>query len=224
MDREYGITEIFSIVIKRLWIILLCGLLFAAGTFLVSRFVIDKQYVSTVSLYAVSKADSENSYASLYELYYSQARINTYIEIMKTNAFNQSLAEICGLGYGPGELRDMIKLNAVSGTEMLRVQVTTKDPKHSYKIADSFAYLAPKEIMEIESLDTLKVVDPPILPKVPSSPNVLLNTGIGLVIGILLGGVIALILEKKDTRIRGEEDIRKDFDVPVLGIVPRIEK
>jgi len=222
-ETEYSLSEIFSIIIKRIWIILLCAALFTGGVFIISKYVIDEQYTASVSMYAVPKTDNDDPYASLNELYYSQARLNTYIEILGTNAFYKTLSMISGLQYSAGELKEMVKMNEVIGTEIFRVQVTTKNPDDSFTLARSIASLAPQKIQEIENVDVLKVVDPPIRPTVPSSPNIMLNILIGIALGLLSGIVIVIMLEKLDRRIKDEDDLLKHYNLPILGIVPKIE-
>lgn len=223
MEKEYSLSEIFSIIIKRIWIILICAALLTGGVFIISKYVIEEQYTASVSMYAVPKTDNDDPYASLNELYYSQAKINTYIEILGTNAFYRSLSKISGLKYSAGELKEMVKMNGVKGTEIFQILVTTKNPDDSFTLARSISSLAPQKIQEIENVDILKVVDPPIRPTVPSSPNAMLNTIIGLALGLLSGIVIVIILEKLDRRIKDEDDLLMNYNLPILGRVPKIE-
>jgi chain length determinant protein EpsF len=53
-----------------------------------------------------------------------------------------------------------------------------------------------------------------------SSPLVVLNTVIAVFLGALLGIGVALLLEIRDQRVRGIEDLTQDSEVPLLGVIP----
>lgn len=220
--REYSLTEIFSILIKRIWIFVLCIVLGTTGTFIISKFVMDKQYTATVSMYVESKSNNPDLIASISELNYAKEVVNTYMEILKTNTFQSSVLETSGLQYSPKELKEIIKMNVVNDTEIFQVQVTTNNPNDSFKLANTIAILAPQKIIEIKKADAVKVVDPAIQPTEPSAPNVILNTIIGFGLGLLVGVITVFTLEILDKRVKDEDDLLNRYKIPILGKVPII--
>jgi polysaccharide chain length determinant protein (PEP-CTERM system associated) len=63
------------------------------------------------------------------------------------------------------------------------------------------------------------VLDSPNLPDSPSFPNRVLFAGGGLCVGILIGLVVAGILEYRDTSIRNERDIYAFLKLPTLATI-----
>jgi polysaccharide biosynthesis transport protein len=57
------------------------------------------------------------------------------------------------------------------------------------------------------------------LPRAPSSPRLVLNVGIGLLVGLFLGVVLAFMRDRTDTRLRGREDLAELLDRPVLATI-----
>ncbi len=57
-------------------------------------------------------------------------------------------------------------------------------------------------------------------PTSPSSPRVSRNTFLGGVVGLLLGLVVAFLLERFDRRIREPKDLEAIYCLPLLGVVP----
>jgi succinoglycan biosynthesis transport protein ExoP len=55
----------------------------------------------------------------------------------------------------------------------------------------------------------------------PSSPKVLLNTALSVVIGVLLAIGAVLALEMLDRRVRAFEDLTTAVGLPVLGVMPK---
>jgi capsular exopolysaccharide synthesis family protein len=57
----------------------------------------------------------------------------------------------------------------------------------------------------------------------PVQPKILLNTGLGFGTGLLLGLMIAILLEQLDTRVHTAEEIAQLLDWPMLGITWFVE-
>lgn len=64
-----------------------------------------------------------------------------------------------------------------------------------------------------------QVVEKPALGK-KISPKPRQNMLLGLVVGLFLGGIVALIRETMDEVIRTPEDLRKQMNQPMLGVLP----
>ena len=59
------------------------------------------------------------------------------------------------------------------------------------------------------------------VPSSPSSPRTKRNTLLGAILGLLLGIVVTLLLERFDRRIRGPEDLEAIYRLPMVGGVPK---
>jgi polysaccharide biosynthesis transport protein len=62
------------------------------------------------------------------------------------------------------------------------------------------------------------------LPSTPASPNNRLDIGIGLLVGLFLGVVLAFVRDRTDDRLRGREDLAERLDRPVLATIPPLSK
>ncbi len=65
------------------------------------------------------------------------------------------------------------------------------------------------------------ILDQAVTPTRPSGPKIVQNLVLGLIVGLMLGLGLAFFLEILDRRIRSEEDIATELDLPVLGVVLR---
>lgn len=59
------------------------------------------------------------------------------------------------------------------------------------------------------------------VPTSPSSPKTSRNTGLGLLLGLVIGLGLAFALERLDRRIRRPKDLATTYGLPMLGVVPR---
>ncbi len=62
---------------------------------------------------------------------------------------------------------------------------------------------------------------PAEVPTSPSSPNVTLNMGVGVLAGLLAGIALAFFIEYLDTSVKTMDDVESMLGVPVLAIIPK---
>ena len=64
-----------------------------------------------------------------------------------------------------------------------------------------------------------RVLSPATEPLSPSKPNIVKNTLVGVILGLLAGVGLAFLLEYVDRRVRSADDLVAYSDVPVLGVM-----
>jgi capsular exopolysaccharide synthesis family protein len=62
------------------------------------------------------------------------------------------------------------------------------------------------------------------LPSSPADPNHRLDVGIGLLVGMFLGVLLAFVRDRTDDRLRGRDDLAERLDRPVLATIPPLSK
>ena len=72
--------------------------------------------------------------------------------------------------------------------------------------------------------NNISIVDLATPPGAPSKPNMMLNMALAALLGLGLGGLAALILEALDETLATPDDVEKKLGVPVLGVVPLLDK
>lgn len=69
--------------------------------------------------------------------------------------------------------------------------------------------------------NNISIVDLATAPLKPSSPSWLLNLALAVMLGLVSGGLLALLLDYLDDSFKTPEDIERELGVPVIGVVPR---
>lgn len=221
--NEISLQEIFLILWNKVWAIILCILIGGVAAFGISAYVLDPTYTSRVSMYVNSNAERENTIANLNDINASQKLVSTYIEILKSdNVLSKVIAET-GFDYTPGEIRKMLTASAVNGTEIFEVKITTEDANEAAVIANTIAAVAPEEIIRVVKAGSVELIDEAVPATQPSSPNIMLNTIIGFMLGGVLSVLGVLVAEMLDNRIKHEDDLKKAYDLPILGTIPDLE-
>lgn len=220
---EISLVDILLSLKNHIVLVILITVLFAGLFWSVNKFVIVPTYDSTVKFYIeAAMTDEDNPGVGLQAVNLAQRIANTYIELMKTNSFYNLLVEELGVDLSVTELRGMVSYKSVQDTEILEASVRTTDPDLSLIIASTIATVAPNAMNEIKSTATLTVIDQPLRAATQSTPHVMRNTALGLVLGLFLGSMLAIIIDMFNIKIRTEEDITKNFDITIIGVVPKI--
>ena len=220
---EISLVDILLSLKNHIVLVILITVLFAGLFWSVNKFVIVPTYDSTVKFYIeAARTDEDNPGVGLQAVNLAQRIANTYIELMKTNSFYNLLVEELGVDLSVTELRDMVSYKSVQDTEILEASVRTTDPDLSLIIASTIATVAPDAMNEIKSTATLTVIDQPLRAATQSTPHVMRNTALGLILGLFLGSMLAIIIDMFNIKIRTEEDITKNFDITIIGVVPKI--
>lgn len=222
------LLKLFEIVMKNIvWfiiVIILCGTVAYAGTTL----LIDKTYSATATVIIVQNNNSNASQAVTYnDVQLSQKLVSTYTQILQSEAIGDSVVANLDL-YDKYEidtekLNKMVEVKAASNTEVMNITATTKDPKLSADIANEMVSVFKKKIFDIMSVENVTVLNSAKIPAKPSGPSVLKNTAIGMMIGAVLCGIYAVIVLLTDTKVKTEEDVKKIFDYPVIGVIPEFK-
>lgn len=73
--------------------------------------------------------------------------------------------------------------------------------------------------------DTIvSVVSAAAVPNNPVKPNIKLNMAIALVLGLMVFSLLAFLLEYMDNTIKTPDDVMRELELPVLGLIPKLNK
>jgi tyrosine-protein kinase Etk/Wzc len=80
------------------------------------------------------------------------------------------------------------------------------------------------EIQEASEIKEVSVVEEASSADLLPQPSRLLKSLAGLLIGMILGGVFAVIFESMDTSIGTIDDVERYVELPVLGVIPHLDQ
>ena len=210
-------------VLRRNWLLVvattLVGLLIAGAA---SAFV-KPTYTSATQLF-VSIQNSGSAQELQQGNTFSQARVQSYVKTVRTPIVLQPAISALGLPLTASQLAEKVTATTDANTVLINISVEDSSPVQAAAIAQA---VANSLIQAIDSLEkpknggsspvNLSVVTPAQAPVSPSAPNTKLNLLLGLLAGLAIGVAAAILRSALDTRIRGEADLRKVTDVPLLG-------
>lgn len=219
-EDEIRIDEIWSVIKKGLVFIIITSLLFASASFVITKYFISKSYTSTVKLYIETETISNNSYDNLQSYNYAEKLVATYMQMLDTQMYYSVLSQELNEKYTPSQLSGMVTYTAVEGTEIFEASVVAGNPADAKKIADALVKTAPKRISGINDKANLKIVDEPLMPMYPTSPNTYMNVMIAFLIGCIISIAILFVRKRIDKKIKYTQDMTTICDLPILAAIP----
>lgn len=195
------------------------GLLCGAGSVILIKPIYTAEtqlFVATQSSGSVQELQQGNTF--------SQARVQSYVKTVSTPVVLQPAIDSLGLSTTPAELAQRVKATTDLNTVLISISVSDTSPVQAAATAEAVASSLIKAVDRLERPTTggtspvnLSVITPAAAPERPSAPSTKLNLALGAFVGLLAGIGAAMLRTILDTRIRGEADVRRVTNAPVLG-------
>jgi len=190
--------------------------------FLISSFVISPTYEASTQVLVAPK-ETQNNMIDSSQVQSSVALVNTYRVIIQSPAILEPVQE--NVVGAPENISNLITVNSEQNSQVINIKVQHKNPVLAADIANEISTVFAEEVSELMSgVDNVKVLSDASVPMFPVSPNVLLNTAIATVLGLMIGVAIAFLKVVLDRRIKTEQDVESILELPVLGSIPVIDK
>ena len=224
--EEISLREYFFILRKRLWLVILLTIVSVVVSGIVSYYVLEPEYQTFTTLMVGKPKDYQNVDNKLEynELLLNQKLVSTYGEIVKTRAVTDEVIEKLNLDMGYKEFKEKVNVNLVKDTEIIKLEVTDRNPELAAKIANETALVFMKNIKEIMMVENVQVIDEAQIPESPIKPRPKLNMAISGVLGFMIGIFLIFLLEYLDNTIKTPEDVERYLDLPIIGTIPMVEK
>ena len=228
-------------LLNRYWILLLFMIVLGASAAFCFNEFSTPLYKSKISLFTwnssitkamkkvkknrESKKNSEVEEIMMYNniisqsIYLGQRLISDYVNIMNNPQVKKATDKSLIRQGFKVPLKYYFKCSVKRKSCIMNVRVVSPDNKLAMVAANSLVEEFQNEQERLMDIKYAKAMHPATLPALPFSPHKELNFIFGILCGILLGLVIAFILDYQDMTIKNPDDLRKINLLP-LGIVP----
>ncbi|MCI6731562.1 MAG: Wzz/FepE/Etk N-terminal domain-containing protein [Lachnospiraceae bacterium] len=223
-EIRINLIEIFKILLKKSYVIVVCGLAVGVAFYGVAKMTIEPQYTAKITLYVNNFSGNDgNTSITTGDLSASAKLVDTYSAIITSNSVMNKVVKQSGVKKSKEAIAPCITISSINNTEVFCILVQDTNPEQAVQIANAIADIAPKEIKEIVEGSSVKVIDRAEIPDRPSSPDYKKYMKIGLALGILISSIILFMLAMMDTNIKSEEDLSA-WDIPILGVIPEFSE
>ena len=217
-EVEVDLGEIFSLLLSRIWLILLCGILAAAIAVIGTMLFITPQYRSTTKMYVLTKQD--NSTLTNSDMQISTLLTKDYAELIKSRTVIEGVIARQQLDLTYEQLLQKVSVDTTTDTRIISINVMDEDPYTAAQIADAVRDLAADHIQSVMDTQAVNVVDYANIPSRKASPSLTRNGMIGGILGVLLMMVIVIAVHLSNDTIVTQEDVERYLGLSVLGSIP----
>ena len=216
------LLELLGVVRRHIVALLLTTVLAAAAGFAVSKFLMTPQYQASALMIVNTRQDTTANVTS-YQLNSASKLVSTYSIIVKSDTvLNQVIANL-GLNMSYETLAGKVGVAAVDDTQVMEITVTDANPDGARQVCEQITQVAPDAILTAVEAGSVKVISAASVDPDPVSPNVMRNTAIAGVLGLVVCLGVLFLQVLLDNKINTEEDVTKQLGLNVIGVIPDYE-
>ena len=221
----YSPQRILQTLRRRMWIIVLVAAV-SAGSALGLSLLQTPTYEASVMI-LVGQNISGGTYPGSVKVSDLQDLAQTVATAVPTTPIAESVVARLDLQEESAkEVLNNVSAEPDPGTMFVNVSYKDSDPERAQLIANTVGKVLSEKISEVSvgaNAITATVWEPATLPGTPVSPDPIRNVLIALVVGSVLGVILAFLLEYVSDSWNSRDEVEEVSGVPTLGIVPKFK-
>ncbi len=218
--QSLSLDSILDLMLSKLkWLLLglVCGtLLLATYTVL----FVDDTYQASVSLYVQNTKEEQNA-ATTNNLYAARMLANSYVVVLRDISTLEKVAEKVSVSTSLGEIAGALSVKASEDSAILTVTARTNDAVLAQAICKAVSEVAPDLLPNAIGAGVVKTLGD-VPPAVRTGPNIVANSVLGGVGGLLVVAAVVLVTYLFDLAVKSKEELIQLTDLPVLGEIPSL--
>ncbi|MHA2961916.1 YveK family protein [Priestia megaterium] len=224
MEETISLRELFAVLRKRLWLIVLITIIAATVSAVISFFVLTPVYESKTQI-LVNQVKSDEQLYNTQAVQTNIQLINTYNDIITSPAILDKVIKELKLDESPQSLKGQIQVTSSEYSQVAQIVVQDTSAKRATDIANTTASVFQKEVPKIMNVDNVSVLSKATLGESasPVKPQPLMNIAIAIVVGLVAGIGLSFLLEYLDNTLKTEQDIENILELPVMGVITTIK-
>jgi capsular polysaccharide biosynthesis protein len=223
VEETISLKDVFSVLRRRSWIVFLIVFVAVVLAAVLSYVVLPPIYQADTSLIVNEHPALTQGTAGID---YGQIETNrslavTYAKIITSRAVLQDTIDTLGLPETVKQLTRMTTVQVQGVTEIIAVTVKDRDAARAALIANAMAtsFIAQLPAL-VNQVENVSVIDRAVPVTDQISPRPILNIAVALVIAVILGVLLAFLVDYFDDIIKTPDDIKKRLGLRVLAVIP----
>lgn len=220
-EIEIDLIELFYVLKRKIWIVLLTGILGAVSFGLFTAMVLEPVFTSSTMLYIVNKT---TTLTSLTDLQLGTQLTKDYKVLVTSRPVTNQVISDLDLNMSHEQLVKKIKVENPTDTRILTISVEDSDPYMAKSIADDVAKVASARMAQIMDSIPPNIVEEGYLPTEKTRPSVTKSSLLGGFAGVFLSALIILVLFIMNDTVKTPEDVEKYLGLNTLAAIPLFEE
>ena len=222
-ESEISIVDIINMMLTFWWFIVILAVLIGGATYTYFKIAATPEYKSTARLLINTEGQQTSTDVNTSAMTNARNLLPTYIEILQSKNFLNSVSDDLDNKYTVEDIEGMLTLNAVTDTNIIKIEVLNEDAHVSYLICSSIVNNAKSEITRVFGGGRAEPTEWPE----ENSKSEPLHTARNAVIGFLAGAIVAMVIiflvNMFDTRVKNKDELVAKYGLPILGEIPNLE-
>jgi len=221
-ENIISLNDIFEIL-KRKWKIILVFALTSTLVASIALFLlITPQYESTTKVF-IGKEESQQEGYNILDIQMYQKLLKTYAEIIKTEDLVKKAIDKTGFEIKPEEAVENLTVVSLTDTQIIEIKYKTSSPEEAVKLVSAIKDEFVKLSTELVPNGNVQVLEEPRFPLRSVSPNKSMGLIIAIVLGMFIGIGVTFLIEFMDNTYKNKDRLEEELNIPVLGIIPKID-
>ena len=233
MNESYSIKDIISLLLSKIWLLIVVTIIGGSAAFFFSKFVLPLQYSSHISMYVQSYTGISENVNQQNNISNSKQLVNTYMEVLKDDAvmnavgakLKEQFAENTlsnNFGYADGKIspaaiRNCLSISSVTDTSAVKIVATTKDAEVSAAICNDLTEVAPDYVEQAVGVGSINTIDVAKVYNSPVAPNMKKNAVLGAMGALALACMVIFLIDFFDNTVKDTDALGKKFKKPIIG-------
>lgn len=220
---EIDLLELVHVIIRHWKAIIATTVAAAIIGFVVTYFFIAPVYESTSMMIVNTRQDASTAVTND-QLTSASKLTSTYGIIIKSDTVLNQVIKNTGISEDYKDVKDCVTVNAVNATQVMSITVRHTDPEWAYRVCNEINQVAPQVIVDAVEAGSVKLISQATYSEEKVAPSNRRNTMLAALIGLIVSVGFVVIRSLLDNKIKTEEDVAKYLGIPVIGVIPLVEK
>ena len=230
-SKTLSLGQLIRPIITNWWIVLIATLVGAAAMFVYTHYLDTPKYSSTakIGVNYVEMSEYQNAVmgqtisTECAEILVSNVTLNSAADRLNAYSFPENGGKPYRT-YTYDNIRSMIKTTTTNQSRYFTVEVTAPDPKEAKIVCEIITKTFCDIVAEKDYIKGAegKIIHEPVEPTKPSSPNLMLRTAFGGIIGLVIAAAVIIAISIFKDIIDGEDWLKETYKekIPLLAVIP----
>lgn len=228
-NKNHGnsIEIIAKLVLEKWYVGVSCVLACILVVVLYTNFLSTHKFLAYTTMYVTSDSpgsngnnNDESRNDTTTELAVNEMLAKDYTQIAISNSVLLTASENLGGVHIP---QNDISIRAYPDTRVLRLSVVSKDAILAARIANEITECLIDKIKELTDNDNIKIIDRASVPESHMPMPIGTYLTLAVILGIVLDVIMIMLFEVFDTKVKGPEDFKEKFNIPILALIPKYD-
>src|SRR5699024_2144698 len=222
MEETIDLSKLFTILKKNIKYLIILPIVFLALSMVITSVFMTPKYSSSTQV-IVNQKETDNQMMAQ-QVQSNLQLVNTYSEIIKSPRILDKVSKNLKGKYSSKKISGMLTVSNQAESQILNIAVENESREAASKVANEIAKVFSKDVSKIMNVDNVSILSKADTKGNQISPQPLVNSVVGIFLGIIVALITIFLKEIMDKRIKTEEDVSEILDLPVLGTIQDFSK